>query len=70
MDQYFARMASVQESGDMPSRIRFMLLDVMDMRKNSWKPRSANRELIPQTINQIRQSFPHHNVSHSPLFPV
>ncbi|KAF6029164.1 EIF4G2 [Bugula neritina] len=61
MDQYFARMASVQESGDMPSRIRFMLLDVMDMRKNSWKPRSANRELIPQTINQIRQSFPHHN---------
>ena len=62
MDQYFARMASVRASGDMPSRIRFMLQDVEDMRENKWEPRRVAKEMTPKTIGQIRKEFPHTRV--------
>jgi len=62
MDQYFERMASVRVAGDMPSRIRFMLQDAHDMRRNSWEPRRVAKEMTPQTIGQIRKEFPHTRV--------
>lgn len=35
MDQYFERMEKYSMSDELPSRIRFMLLDVIDLRKNN-----------------------------------
>lgn len=34
MDQYFARMKSFANKEELPSRIRFMLQDVEELRKN------------------------------------
>ena len=63
MDQYFERMDSVQMSGEMPSRIRFLIQDVIEMRNNGWEPRKVARELTPQTIMQIRQGYSPSRVS-------
>lgn len=57
MDQYFERMESIERTGEMPSRIRFMLQDVAELRMNNWEPRRIAKELTPQTIGQIRQAY-------------
>lgn len=55
MDQYFARMRSFANREELPSRIRFMLQDVQELRNNNWKPRHINRENGPRTITEIRK---------------
>ena len=35
MDKYFARISSLSINKELPMRIRFMLLDVIDLRGNS-----------------------------------
>lgn len=55
MDQYFARMKSFANKEELPSRIRFMLQDVEELRKNGWKPRHINRDTGPRTITEIRK---------------
>lgn len=35
MDKYFARISSLSTNKELPVRIRFMLLDVTDLRDNS-----------------------------------
>lgn len=57
MDQYFERMAGVLDSGEMPSRIKFMIQDVIEMRLNRWKLRNVARELKPRTIGEIREGY-------------
>ena len=37
----------------MPSRVRFMIQDVIDLRRNNWKPR--REKAGPKTIDQIHQ---------------
>lgn len=54
MDQYFKRMNSLAESRDLPLRIRFMLRDVIELRRDDWKPRKATSTEGPMPINQIR----------------
>ena len=39
MDVYFKRLESLSKHPGLPSRIRFMCLDVIDLRKMAWKPR-------------------------------
>ncbi|KAI5698060.1 hypothetical protein M8J75_001128 [Diaphorina citri] len=54
MNQYFSRMKTVQTSTPhLPLRIRFMLQDVEDLRRNNWVPRQANNPEKPVPINQI-----------------
>ncbi|MEE6498800.1 hypothetical protein FKM82_003235 [Ascaphus truei] len=55
MDQYFARMCALKSSKDLPSRIRFLLQDTVDLRSNRWTPRKAFNDNGPKTINQVRQ---------------
>eukprot|EP00026_Physarum_polycephalum_P001125 Phypoly_transcript_01126.p1 GENE.Phypoly_transcript_01126~~Phypoly_transcript_01126.p1 ORF type:complete len:1171 (+),score=242.39 Phypoly_transcript_01126:67-3579(+) len=51
MDQYFATIASLASNKELPSRNRFMLKDLIDMRKNDWVPR---REINgPKTIAAV-----------------
>lgn len=54
MDQYFKRMNSLAESRDLPLRIKFMLRDVIELRRDDWKPRKATSTEGPMPINQIR----------------
>ncbi|XP_018400148.1 PREDICTED: eukaryotic translation initiation factor 4 gamma 2 isoform X1 [Cyphomyrmex costatus] len=54
MDQYFKRMNSLVESRDLPLRIKFMLRDVIELRRDDWKPRKATSTEGPMPINQIR----------------
>ncbi|CAL1547022.1 unnamed protein product [Lymnaea stagnalis] len=55
MDQYFERINQFATNSDLPSRIRFMLQDVIELRENDWKPRKIASEAGPKTITQIRE---------------
>lgn len=55
MDQYFERIQYYSESNELPSRIRFMLKDIIDLRQNEWRPRKIQRENAPKKIGQIRE---------------
>ncbi|KAF9168622.1 hypothetical protein DFQ26_004258 [Actinomortierella ambigua] len=41
MDVYFLRMVELTKNDKLPSRIRFMVQDVIDLRKNKWVDRRA-----------------------------
>lgn len=55
MDQYFGRMKSLTTNKELPSRIRFLLQNTVELRENGWVPRKAHVDNGPKTINQIRQ---------------
>jgi hypothetical protein len=51
MDRYFTMIANLSTNRELPSRNRFMLLDLIDLRKNEWVPR---REVNgPKTIAAV-----------------
>ncbi|GIX77927.1 eukaryotic translation initiation factor 4 gamma 2 [Caerostris extrusa] len=54
MDQYFERMQVFASNFELPSRIRFMLQDVLELRHNRWVPRRHLAEHGPKTIQQVR----------------
>lgn len=54
MDQYFERMALLAENPELPPRIRFMLKDVIELRRDAWVPRKAAVVEGPMPIHQIR----------------
>ncbi|XP_077396273.1 eukaryotic translation initiation factor 4 gamma 1 isoform X3 [Festucalex cinctus] len=53
MDQYFKQMEKVIKEKKTSSRIRFMLQDVVDLRRNNWVPRRGDQG--PKTIDQIHK---------------
>ncbi|XP_068605356.1 eukaryotic translation initiation factor 4 gamma 1a [Brachionichthys hirsutus] len=53
MDQYFHQMDRIIKEKKTSSRIRFMLQDVLDLKKNNWVPRRADQG--PKTIEQIHK---------------
>ncbi|KAK3101829.1 hypothetical protein FSP39_006674 [Pinctada imbricata] len=55
MNAYFERIKSFASRPELPSRIRFMLQDVMDLRENKWIPRPSSHDNGPRTITQIRK---------------
>jgi len=62
MDQYFLRMLKLKEKTNVfPSRIRFMIQDVVDLRKNKWQPRKQLKESAPKTLMQIRGDLTEEN---------
>lgn len=54
MDQYFERMGTLADNQNLPPRIRFMLKDIIDLRKSGWLPRKAAIVEGPMPIHQIR----------------
>ncbi|XP_059486648.1 eukaryotic translation initiation factor 4 gamma 2 isoform X2 [Neocloeon triangulifer] len=54
MNQYFDRMARLVENHELPLRIRFMLKDAIELRRNHWVPRKATNVEGPMPIQQIR----------------
>ncbi|CAF0928386.1 unnamed protein product, partial [Didymodactylos carnosus] len=44
MDQYIERIKKLQANKDLPSRIRYILQDVIELRENNWRQRIALKE--------------------------
>ncbi|KFM57183.1 Eukaryotic translation initiation factor 4 gamma 3, partial [Stegodyphus mimosarum] len=53
MDGYFAEMQRIVDKRLTSSRVRFMLQDVIDLKKNNWIPRRDENN--PKTIDQIHK---------------
>ena len=45
MDQYFERLDKATRNEQLPVRIRFMIQDIVDMRRNKWLPRRIGKSL-------------------------
>lgn len=69
MEQYFNRMNSLAKSGELPLRIRFMLRDVIELRKDGWVPRKATSAEGPMPINQLRTDGDEQQHHHRGLGP-
>jgi len=55
MDQYFERIRALIANPEIPSRIKFLLQDVIEMRVNKWMPRKLATPDGPRTIQQVRE---------------
>jgi len=55
MDQYFDRIRAIINNPEMPTRIKFLLQDVIEMRNNRWMPRKLATPDGPRTIQQVRE---------------
>ncbi|XP_055645255.1 eukaryotic translation initiation factor 4 gamma 2 [Toxorhynchites rutilus septentrionalis] len=53
MDQYFDRMEQYSLSSRFPPRIRFLLRDLIELRKNTWTPRKVARVEGPAPIQEL-----------------
>jgi translation initiation factor 4G len=51
MNVYFERIASIMNHPDLPSRLKFKLLDVIDLRRRGWQ--SKNDDKGPKTLAEI-----------------
>jgi translation initiation factor 4G len=52
MDVYFTRIQGMVDTPDLPSRLRFMLMDIIDLRKKHWQSKEDNKG--PKTLEQVR----------------
>ncbi|KAI0382968.1 hypothetical protein F5Y04DRAFT_279212 [Hypomontagnella monticulosa] len=52
MDAYFGRIQGMVDLPDLPSRLKFMLMDVVDLRKANWVSKEANKG--PKTLEEVR----------------
>ncbi|KAF7585820.1 hypothetical protein BBP40_010053, partial [Aspergillus hancockii] len=53
MDVYFQRINNMQQIQGLPSRLRFMLMDIIDLRQSKWNSKDADKG--PKTIVEIRE---------------
>lgn len=54
-DVYFERMNEMYKSDTLSSRVKFMILDVFDLRKNKWVPKRGAQQAGPATIAEIHE---------------
>ncbi len=52
MDTYFKRINDIIKKDKIPARVRFMLQDVIELRKNCWVPRVRQDQQL-KTIDQV-----------------
>lgn len=52
MNAYFQRINSMIETENLPSRMKFMLMDVVDLRKAGWESSADNKG--PKTLEEVR----------------
>ncbi|KAI9805536.1 MAG: hypothetical protein M1825_000787 [Sarcosagium campestre] len=53
MEAYFLRIQAMIDTPDLPSRLQFMLMDIVDLRRKGWASKEQNKG--PQTIQEIRE---------------
>lgn len=56
MNVYFERIALILDGATLTSRIRFLLMDVVDLRANKWIPKSGVIDK-PKTIAQVHKEI-------------
>lgn len=57
MDQYFDRLEklkSIQGKDALPVRIKFMIQDCIDLRKNNWEQRKIQQDQVPKKMTDLR----------------
>ncbi|KAL8614445.1 hypothetical protein ACOMHN_007781 [Nucella lapillus] len=70
MKQYFSRIEVFAVNEELPPRIRFMLQDVIELKKNGWNPRRVATENGPKTITAIRkEASDRHSHPSGKVFP-
>jgi translation initiation factor 4G len=52
MDAYFTRIQGVIDMPELPSRLKFMLMDLVDLRRKGWETKEANKG--PKTLDEVR----------------
>jgi translation initiation factor 4G len=52
MDIYFQRIQAMIDTPDLPSRLKFMLMDIVDLRKKQWHSKEDNKG--PKTLEEVR----------------
>jgi translation initiation factor 4G len=52
MDAYFQRIQTIIDLPDLPSRLKFMLMDIVDLRRAQWVSKEANKG--PKTLKEIQ----------------
>ncbi|KAK4752331.1 hypothetical protein SAY87_021129 [Trapa incisa] len=63
MDAYFDRMMTLSNNMNLSSRVRFMLKDAVDLRKNKWQPRRKVEG--PKKIDEVHRDAVQGRHSHS-----
>jgi translation initiation factor 4G len=59
LDYYFSEIEKLSDDKNWSSRVRFMLKDVVDLRRSNWKPR---RDVAgPKTIDQVTNNKAHNS---------
>jgi len=48
-------LEKVVRENKLPSRIRFLIMDILDMRKDNWKPRKLQDTNKPKTIEEVHE---------------
>ncbi|KAK4200560.1 hypothetical protein QBC40DRAFT_296539 [Triangularia verruculosa] len=52
MDAYFQRIDSMMALSALPSRLKFMLMDIVDLRRAGWHSKEQNKG--PKTLEEVR----------------
>jgi translation initiation factor 4G len=52
MDAYFQRIQTMVDLPELPSRLKFMLMDVVDLRRAKWVSKETNKG--PKTLEEVR----------------
>ncbi|KAK1750650.1 hypothetical protein QBC47DRAFT_91328 [Echria macrotheca] len=52
MEVYFQRINGIVDLPELPSRLKFMLMDIIDLRKARWASKDANKG--PKTLEEVR----------------
>lgn len=52
MNAYFERISNLVETPDLPSRLQFMLMDIVDLRRTKWAVKEGLKG--PKTLEEIR----------------
>lgn len=54
MDEYFGRITSMSKSKSLLPRLRFMLMDLIDLRRNRWRLR-REKVVDPKMLDDVRK---------------
>ncbi|RKF80063.1 putative eukaryotic translation initiation factor 4 gamma [Golovinomyces cichoracearum] len=54
MDAYFSRINIMISTPELPSRLKFMLMDIVDLRKKGWASKESNKG--PKTLEEAEEA--------------
>jgi translation initiation factor 4G len=52
MDVYFSRIQQMIDTPELPNRLKFMLMDILDLRRKHWASKEDNKG--PKTLEEVR----------------